>query len=444
MTLSMTPADSNSRSADGRVHAGAMREWAVVEICDDGTLGRAEVVIAAEPPHRATLAQAAAPGGAHVDELSAAVKSRLGLLQAAGGHLHEAHRTLVQAASLTSESPQREDCLGPLALIEAFQGRLGRASTRADEVLKASTSRTVGTTHARLAKAWIHLERTELDECGACLDIVENTPLHDPGPWLETARVLAEAKLLMATSRPDAAVGLLAGGVDTAEIAPASGWISGVMDAVRAEALLASGEPRRALAAVTPLPDPAIVEASVAAAAARRRIGDLRGASAVLGAVVDPLEKSPLALQVRAWVLEARLADELGDRERSWLLADRALRSATAEQLRTPLRDDWRWLRAFLDREPHLMHRHRAFVVSLESMSVPRTPQADTLLAAGLTDRECEVLELLAQLYSTEEIARTLYVSSNTVKTHVKGIFGKLCVNRRADAVRRGRSLGLC
>ena len=61
-----------------------------------------------------------------------------------------------------------------------------------------------------------------------------------------------------------------------------------------------------------------------------------------------------------------------------------------------------------------------------------------------LTERESQVLELLAQMYSTEEIAAVLVVSTNTVKTHLKGIFSKLGVNRRVDAVRRGRALGLC
>ena len=54
------------------------------------------------------------------------------------------------------------------------------------------------------------------------------------------------------------------------------------------------------------------------------------------------------------------------------------------------------------------------------------------------------MLDLLARMYSTDEIAATLFVSANTVKTHLKGIYAKLCVNRRADAVRRGRQLGLC
>ena len=69
---------------------------------------------------------------------------------------------------------------------------------------------------------------------------------------------------------------------------------------------------------------------------------------------------------------------------------------------------------------------------------------ADQLRSSLLTERESQVLELLAQMNSTEEIAAALFVSTNTVKTHLKGIFGKLGVNRRVDAVRHGRTLGLC
>ena len=61
-----------------------------------------------------------------------------------------------------------------------------------------------------------------------------------------------------------------------------------------------------------------------------------------------------------------------------------------------------------------------------------------------LTQREAEVLDLLADMYSTDEIAAELFLSVNTVKTHIKGVFRKLDVNRRNAAVRRGRELGLC
>jgi LuxR family maltose regulon positive regulatory protein len=60
-----------------------------------------------------------------------------------------------------------------------------------------------------------------------------------------------------------------------------------------------------------------------------------------------------------------------------------------------------------------------------------------------LTERELEVLEQLTTHLSYPEIADLLYVSVNTVKSHVKAIFRKLAVTRRTDAVRRALEFGL-
>ena len=62
---------------------------------------------------------------------------------------------------------------------------------------------------------------------------------------------------------------------------------------------------------------------------------------------------------------------------------------------------------------------------------------------ATLSDRELEVLRLLATPLSGPEIARQLFVSINTLRTHTKHIFTKLDVNTRAAAVRRAADLGL-
>jgi len=61
----------------------------------------------------------------------------------------------------------------------------------------------------------------------------------------------------------------------------------------------------------------------------------------------------------------------------------------------------------------------------------------------GISERELEVLELLAAGRSNKEIAGRLGVSPNTVKTHVAKLFGKLEVNRRTEAIRRARELGM-
>jgi len=64
-------------------------------------------------------------------------------------------------------------------------------------------------------------------------------------------------------------------------------------------------------------------------------------------------------------------------------------------------------------------------------------------ISAPLSDREIAVLELLPSLLSGREIAAELTVSVNTVKTHIRSIYGKLSVSSRRDAVLRARQRGL-
>jgi ATP/maltotriose-dependent transcriptional regulator MalT len=61
----------------------------------------------------------------------------------------------------------------------------------------------------------------------------------------------------------------------------------------------------------------------------------------------------------------------------------------------------------------------------------------------GVSDREFEVLTLLAQGRSNKEIAKQLDVSPNTVKTHVASLFEKLEAKRRTEAISRARELGI-
>lgn len=63
--------------------------------------------------------------------------------------------------------------------------------------------------------------------------------------------------------------------------------------------------------------------------------------------------------------------------------------------------------------------------------------------ALGISEREFEVLELLAAGRSNKEIATRLQISPNTVKTHVARVFGKLGARRRTEAILRARELGM-
>jgi LuxR family maltose regulon positive regulatory protein len=271
-------------------------------------------------------------------------------------------------------------------------------------------------------------------------------------PWLVTAQLLAKARLLTAEDRPDTALRLLAPAVKAAVDLGEHEWLTELLILASAEALIAAGEPRRALAAITPVPARARAEAGVLAATAHRDIGDPRGARAALADAAADLTGAPLGVQLQAWLLEARLAQADGRDDRAHQLVSRALRAASAEGLRRPLANDTSWLRAFLEREPQLKREYRTFLASLTALAPVRplepAPRRESrpgeTVLEPLTGRELEVLELLAQMYATDEIARQLHLSVNTIKTHIKGLFRKLSVNRRTAAVRRGRELGLC
>jgi LuxR family maltose regulon positive regulatory protein len=70
-------------------------------------------------------------------------------------------------------------------------------------------------------------------------------------------------------------------------------------------------------------------------------------------------------------------------------------------------------------------------------------PRRPVPMATPLTERELAVLRLLPTRLSTREIARELYVSPNTVRSHVQAIYRKLQVSSRAEAVTNARQLGL-
>ena len=73
----------------------------------------------------------------------------------------------------------------------------------------------------------------------------------------------------------------------------------------------------------------------------------------------------------------------------------------------------------------------------------PFTLNAAEVRRLGITKRELEILELIAQGLSNREIAKKLFVSENTVKTHSSRLFDKLSAKRRTQAVQIGKEIGL-
>ena len=85
--------------------------------------------------------------------------------------------------------------------------------------------------------------------------------------------------------------------------------------------------------------------------------------------------------------------------------------------------------------------------VGVHLFAPPRQPPVggnpQVVESLGISPRELDVLQALAEGRSNKEIAALLHVSPNTVKTHLARLFEKLGARRRTEAVHRARELGI-
>jgi LuxR family maltose regulon positive regulatory protein len=89
---------------------------------------------------------------------------------------------------------------------------------------------------------------------------------------------------------------------------------------------------------------------------------------------------------------------------------------------------------------------HRSYIGKLlavfDKPNLCPAPSVQSLIEP-LSERELNVLRLIAQGLSNHEISERLFLALSTVKGHNRNIFGKLGVERRTEAIARARELGL-
>jgi LuxR family maltose regulon positive regulatory protein len=174
--------------------------------------------------------------------------------------------------------------------------------------------------------------------------------------------------------------------------------------------------------------------------------GDAQAADEALQAVltgsVPVLHSGSL---IEALLVHAIARDRLGDVRGTEAAVERALELAEPDAQMFP----FVLMRPvdLLQRHPRQRTAHAALLSDildvLSGSSVPSRVAERLPLGEALSESETRVLGYLPSNLSAPEIAAELYVSTSTVKTHMRQIYAKLDVHKRTDAVERARELGL-
>jgi LuxR family transcriptional regulator, maltose regulon positive regulatory protein len=437
--------------------------------------GAADGAFAAASAAGAALAELLASGRTAPPELPALLLASVGRAHLSAGNL-DAARASLAAAGRSAHPPGcerlRARCLADLACTEAVSGRLRRArgfAARAAALAAGSTATEPAGTDpagtdpagtgpagtdpaaagpagtdpagsagdcpitAELALAWVSTERAETHQGRRHADAAAAAPELDQDPLAAALLALVSSRLLRARGDFGGAVAALAA-ARAAPVRPPR-WLASRLDAAEAVLLVAQGRSEAALDVLdrTVLPD------APESQLARGWVLLSTGAAAAAGRAAHEVLRQgrlPLDVRVDALLLAAAGELDLSRPEAARVALGRAIRLAEPEQLRRPFQQARPRLRRALREQ-----EQRGAAGILHTAADPVAP-ADAIVQP-LTEREQEVLAHLAALLPTEQIAAAMFVSVNTVKTHIRAILRKLSVQRRNDAVRRARELGL-
>jgi LuxR family transcriptional regulator, maltose regulon positive regulatory protein len=399
-------AHSDAAAPDDRHSLAA----AVVRTALHDAAGRPEETLEAARDARARLTTYGDTSGP--DLLKAAVASAEGAAQLRIGDLDAAWAALGEAlpAAAEADGPLRLRCLADLALAEACRGHLSRALRLVDAAEREAAEQEVPASArpaaSELARAWVALERQNLAQAQRSLDQGVRQRRADAAAW-GTMTTLLRARLMRDRGDGSGARRLLE------QTERPTGWLRDHHDA---EAV-ALGISERV--AATEPDDGARASSKPSAATPAHRVHAL-------------LERADARCRAgRAGSARVDVA--------------RALTMAQTERLRRPFAHTSPRIRALVRNDPSLYAKAGWLRPEQLGGSDPEslvTPGPDPVREA-LSERELEVLRHLSALLTTDEIAAEMFISVNTVRTHVRRILEKLSVSRRNEAVRRARELGL-
>lgn len=360
------------------------------------------------------------------------------------GRIDAARPWLARARGGSTFAPWTVALCGAEAQLEALAGRLQPAEDAAGRALRVAAEAGVpghrACADAHLARGRVLIERRQFDEARQAFADGELGARANRRHVLLAVFRVEQAALLLATGRVDEGLALVQAGVEPGS-PPAPPAIRARFVATEARLLAAAGRLDRAFAALAAYEGPPSAKLAAAEAAVAGSVRDLTRVRKVLA---DWPEQDATelfsSLPRRLW--EAVLLDADGDRrgglERMAEVVADAEPHGHLQLFLDGGRDAARILKRLYHDQPTPYLRRVVEVVS-EGPPANWTPE----LVDQLSDRELAVLRYLPSRLSNPEIATKLYVSVNTVKTHVKAVYRKLGVTSRSEAVERAEELGL-
>ena len=375
----------------------------------------------------------------------------LGDLGAAAASLDEG----IRAAQDPHLAGPLSELTGLAALVEAMAGHLLRASGMAGGLLPPTEGAGVDVASvppaASLALAWVRLDEYDLSAAQRILSSRARMAPSLDATVLLKVEALLHARLWAAREEFDLASAELRAAMPSKDLSAVTTWLDHLLVANQAALSLAQAAPEDAIAIIQGAGACEHVECARLLQQALSDSGQT--ASTLRRPSPASIARQPLAVQVNTWLMQAEHSIQAGDPTTGEACLETALRLAAPERLRRPFLEVPDTILPLLGHSDlAASHRWLEATPSTAGENVPavqgKPGGTGSLPAAApivnpLTKKEREVLGYLAELLTTDEIASAMFVSVNTVRSHVRSILRKLSVARRNEAVRRAWELNL-
>ena len=342
---------------------------------------------------------------------------------------------------------------GNLAWCALLEGNLDQAEEGARDVLRAASARgwtsLLQVRPAYLALAISQSLRGYSDQADRMAVAGLAAQVGGEELWPTVALHLAQASIAVSRRRPQAAHAALAKAFANASNTAVPAGLVDTIARVQTEVTLLTVEPARS--ETTPQSGSEARSPTWWSSRARLELArdEVDSAYAAASMVPRPPESHRLddtLAAIEAWLVLSQVAQRRGNRRQALHCAQSAAELASTQHLVRPFLLIGDVPKAELTQTLAMGGVVQAeFLTTIASgpnLHAPHPPEP-AILNDQLTDRELAVLAELPSMRTNAEIASELYISTNTVKSHLRHLFGKLDVPNRRGAVRRARELGL-